>query len=443
MAKVATRLPSSIPAQVQPAQPPAPESTPPGYGVRAIIANSASLVGTTLVTSALGVLYWGLAARVFTPSAVGLGSAAISAMTLIATVATLGLGTLLMGELAVRPRSAPHLLTTALLVSGGAGLLGGAIFAIVAAQVSPSLAPLGSAPWRVALFCTGTSLAAAALVLDQALVGLMLARLQLWRNTIFAVVKLAALGLATFVVSHGAGMAIYGCWASGILVSLAGLWLYAWRKGYGPARGPEAALTGKRRNAVEHHAFNLALQVPVLALPIIVSVALSTAANARFYVALMIASFIWMVPIALSTVLFPSASAAPETAAEKLRLTTRISVIVGVLANGFVWLTATPLLSIFGTSYTAAAWPLRLLALQVFPVIVKTHYVAVARISRRIGQAIPLVWIGSLGEIVAAVIGINVGGLTGLTLAWMGVLCIEAMVMAPTVHNATRQLPAA
>ena len=50
----------------------------------AIVENAASLVGTTIVTSGLGFVYWWLAARQFRPEAVGLAVAAIAPMTLLA-----------------------------------------------------------------------------------------------------------------------------------------------------------------------------------------------------------------------------------------------------------------------------------------------------------------------------------------------------------------------
>jgi O-antigen/teichoic acid export membrane protein len=66
---------------------------------KVMLVNTGSLVGTTTVTSVLGFVYWWLAARQFSPEAVGLSSASVSAMTLLATGCVLGLGTLLVGEL--------------------------------------------------------------------------------------------------------------------------------------------------------------------------------------------------------------------------------------------------------------------------------------------------------------------------------------------------------
>src|SRR5438270_7077568 len=86
-----------------------------------ILVNAGSLIGTSVVTSALGFTYWWLAARQFPPRVVGLASASISAMTLLGTFGILGLGTLLIGELPRQKGKEASLISTALIVVGGVG----------------------------------------------------------------------------------------------------------------------------------------------------------------------------------------------------------------------------------------------------------------------------------------------------------------------------------
>jgi hypothetical protein len=66
---------------------------------RIMLANTTSLVGTSLLTLPLGFVYWWLAAHRYPTESVGVASAAVSAMLLLATVSVLGFGTLLIGEL--------------------------------------------------------------------------------------------------------------------------------------------------------------------------------------------------------------------------------------------------------------------------------------------------------------------------------------------------------
>lgn len=411
-------------------------------GVRELFSNSASLLGTTAITSGLGFVFWTVAARSFSASEVGLGSAAVSAMGLIASLSTLGLGTLLMGELAIHPRSAPRLISSALVISASIGAIAGGVFAMLAPTISDQLADLGSSPQAIVLFAAGVLLATAALVVDQALVGLMKAGLQLRRNAVFAVAKLIALAGLISVGAIGTGLNIYAAWILGTGASIVALTFTARPRFHRAMRPGVRELVGDYGSqALEHHVFNLALQIPVLVLPVIVAASVSNSANGLFYIALMIATFLWMVPIVLATVLFPSTSADPGSGRTKLLLTTRVSLGVGVAACILIWLFASPMLSFFGDEYQQAAWPLRILVLQVFPITVKTHYVAVTRIARRFGRAIPIVWVGSFLEVSLASVALSANGIVGLSIGWLIALLIEATVMSGRVAAATRMKP--
>src|SRR5437763_6537623 len=133
-----------------------------------ILLNAGSLVGTTVVTSALGFAYWWLAARQFSPQAIGLASAAISAMILLGTFGMLGLGTLLVGELPHQQGKEVSLISAALILVGGVGGCLGIVFAAVSAYLSPDFRALGANISNIALLAVGASITAIKLVIDQA-----------------------------------------------------------------------------------------------------------------------------------------------------------------------------------------------------------------------------------------------------------------------------------
>jgi O-antigen/teichoic acid export membrane protein/ribosomal protein L37E len=182
--------------------------------------NAGSLVGTTVVTSLLGFAYWWVATRLYTPGAVGLASAMISAMTLLSTVSMLGLGTLLTGELPRQPGKEWGLIDAALIIVGGAGTVTGIVFALLAPFLSSDLGSLGTNVASSILFALGVGFTALTMVLDQALIGILRGDLQLWRNTLFAAIKLVTLFLIGLFLSPGAGMIIYVTWLIGNVVSL-------------------------------------------------------------------------------------------------------------------------------------------------------------------------------------------------------------------------------
>src|SRR5260370_3980024 len=109
-----------------------------------MLVNSVSLVGTTVITSVLGFVYWWVAARRFTLEAVGIASASVSAMTLFGGLCILGLGTLLITELPRHPEQAGSLISTSLIVVGGVGGVVGFVFAVAAPAASAGLTSLAA-----------------------------------------------------------------------------------------------------------------------------------------------------------------------------------------------------------------------------------------------------------------------------------------------------------
>jgi O-antigen/teichoic acid export membrane protein len=405
-----------------------------------LLTNAGSLFGTTIVTSGLGFVFWWVAARMFAPAAVGLSSAAISAMTLLATGCILGLGTLLVGELPRQPGKEASLISAALLLVAGLGGCAGIILAVAAPFISRELAPLSSSIEAVALFALGVSLTATTIVLDQAVIGLWQGELQLIRNALFSVVKLALLFAASFWLTGQAGLAIYAAWAVGNALSLLPLAGYAmWRGGWSrEVYHPQWKLLWKLGPAaLQHHVLNLILRAPALVLPVLVAILLSVTMNAWFYVALMISNFIFSVPLALTTVLFAINSTDPDVLAQKARLTLSISVVIALFANIVTLFGAQQLLGLFGHDYAEqAAWSLRLLGLAAFPVILKNHYVVICRIQNQMTRAMFPMLAGFLLELGGAALGAYLGSLTGLSLGWTIALCIEAALMSHRVYKA-------
>lgn len=406
---------------------------------RVILANAVSLISTTGVTSALGFVYWWVAARQFSPASVGLASASISAMALLGSISLLGFGTLLIGEVSRHPKGAASLITTALAVSGTAGGILGAAFAFAAPWLSPDIQPLAASIWTVLIFAVGVSLTAITLVLDQALIGLLRGNYQFLRNAFFAVAKLVILCIVGFWGANKSGLTIYISWWAGTIISLAFLAALMVRK-----RLPLSAyypqwqvLRQLRRAALGHHALNLALEGPVLTLPVLVTILLSTTTNAYFYAAWMIANFIFIVPSSFTTVLYAVGSARPEALARTLRQTITVSAAACLAANILLLFLADFTLNIFGPAYAEQAeGSLRILALGAFAIIIRTHYIALTRIHRRINEAALIMFGSGLLELVLATVGAKANGLTGLSMGWVAAVYLEAALFVYPVYRA-------
>jgi O-antigen/teichoic acid export membrane protein len=406
---------------------------------RAILTNAGAMAGSRAVTSILGVLYWSVAARQFTPSAVGFAAASISAMTLLATAGLLGVGTLLINEIPRRPGQERSLLSAAVLVAGTGGAVLGVLFAVLAYHVSSDFGGLAASWQNGALFALGVSLTAVTLALDAALLGWLKGGLQLQRNAVFAAAKAGALVLAGMWLVERDGLTIYATWAAGNVISILGLvGLDASQRTTLRAYRPRwNALRELSRAALGHHMLNLALQAPPLALPVVVTALLTATTNAYFYTAWMVASFVFVGPIALATAFHPVGAGAPAAIAHRLRFALGASLVVSLATCAALLVCADWLLAVFGQAYAEqSGWSLRLLGFGIFPLIVKEHYVVVCRISGRTVPAAVAAATGGLLEVGLAVAGAVIGGLPGLSLGWVVGLCVQAALMAPTVYRA-------
>jgi O-antigen/teichoic acid export membrane protein len=407
---------------------------------RAIFTNAGSLIGTMGITSALGFVYWWLAARTFPAQEVGIASASISAMTLLGTIGVMGLGTLLITELPRQPEQVGSLISTAILVVGIVGGSIGLVFAVVAPQLSANFQPVSANLFTIILFGLGVSLTSITLVLDQAIIGLLLGEVQFWRNGVFTLGKLIVLWLLSRWAVGAGGMGIYAAWALGSIISLLvlGGWVLCKKGRSGQSYWPRRTLLRKLgRAALQHHLLNLALAAPILILPVMVTVVLSAQANAWFYMSWMIANFLFVVPGALTMVLHAINSAQQSALRYKARVTLGLSFAVSIAVNGVLLIGAPLVLNLFGHTYAQqAAWALRILALGAFPLVIKNHYISICRIHDRITQAMIGMAPGGLLELGLAALGAHLSGLAGLSAGWVGAMCIESLFMAPTVYRA-------
>jgi O-antigen/teichoic acid export membrane protein len=416
-------------------------STVRGSG-RVLFANATSLIASTGLTSGLGVLYWFVASHAFSIQAVGLASAAVSAMTLLATLGSLGQGTFLLGELPLRDRSeVPPLIGSGLAVTAVIGTVLAFAYVAVGTLALHAFRPFES-PLGAVIFALGVAIIATSIVADNVTIGLLRGGVQLWRNGVFGVTKLAFLAALALLVAHGSGVAIYVTWTGGALVSLVFAAGVAVRvAGWRPVSRilPRwHIIRHSWRSIVDHQLLNLSTKSG-LVLPTFVLAVLGASYTASFYVAFQIASLAIAVPTSFSTVLYATGRTEIHRLPSKMRQSLVTCVLVGAASTVFVLFAGSWILTIFGRSYAhQATETLWLLTAGVFGTTTKDHYVALARIENRIRAALPLLYFGLYLELAFALIGVLLGGLTGLAAGWLVALLTEAALMSGRVLRATR-----
>lgn len=402
-------------------------------GQRSLFLNAGSLFGATLLTAAIGGVYWALAARSFAPAAVGLAAAAISAMQLIAQLSTFGLGTVLMGELSEHRGAERRLIDSALGITATVGLVVAAAFTAVVGLLAPELDQL-RVPAGVALFAIGAATTAVGLVLDQALLGLLRGAVQLLRNALASIVKLAALVVVALVVSdRSSGLLLFLTWVVGGVASMVVLAALPGR-GADSSRPIRQALEGVGGLAIRHHLLNLAILAPGLLLPLVITGVLSAEANAYFYVAYLIASFAWAVPAALSTAVYAAGARDQQALASRVRLVFGVAIATGVAVNLVLTIAAEPLLGLFGGSYAdRATMLLRVFGLGIFPITLNSLFVPIARVERRFLEGAALMLLSMVIEFGFVIAGARLGGLQGSGTGWLVGYTLGILPFLPTL----------
>ncbi len=407
-----------------------------------LVRSAAALISTSMVTSALGFVYWVLAARLFPAADVGESATAIAAMSLIAPLTMLGFGTLLIAELPGRRTGRASQVSTAALIS----FLIGSLMALTAALTLPGsflgLSGIGSNPVITALFVLGAATQGVGLILDQALLSLVGGGMQLLRNTIQSIGKVVLLVLLALTLSQPNSTVIFLSWFAANAVSVVAMVVIVMRRMKVPLARvlPDlSTLRGRHFDAARHHILNISLFVPFFAMPIVANVILGSEQAGYLYAAWSIAGFVFHLPISLALALFASGARDTSTFLLEFRFTVRYALLICLAANLIIFVLGGAVLGIFGRAYAENAHTaLITVCLGGLGLVIKDHHVALARVTDRVGREAALLGVLGAGELAGAAIGAALGGLTGLALGWVAAVAVEVVVCGPLVLRAYR-----
>lgn len=403
---------------------------------RVLIDNAAGMAGSSVVTSVLGFGYWLIAARSFSPETVGIVSAMIGSMGFLGLVGEFGLGTAMMGQVSRFAGKAGALIGVALLLAAGCSVALGLVFVLVVVTHFSGLSGIVGNPGGATIYIIGVGLTGLLLVFDQSLMGLLLGRLQFWRNTAFAACKLGLLALLALSQTQDATL-LLSTWVAGQTASVFILASVYWSRRREWLQLPSPRLMkGMALNVLSHHALNLVTQAPGLLLPVLVTYLLSAQVNAAFFIAWTLISVAFLVPASLTTSLFAVVARDRSALARRMRFTLRTSlivscaVIVGCLAlGGFA-------LGIFNPYYLIASPALSILAFGMPAIAIKYHYIALKRIDGTMVAGLKLLTAGAVVELGFCAAGALYGDLTGLALGWVLASYLEALAMIPPLWRA-------
>jgi len=400
--------------------------------------NAYALIVSDITTSALGLVYWMLAAHYYPAHQVGLNSTALSLMMLLSGIAQLNLMGALTRFIPVAGRTTSHLVSYAYLSS----LLAAAIISlsfIYSLQTwfrpEDQLLTTGVAQlW----FALATMLWSIFALQDNVLTGL---RQTLWvplENMIFGVVKI---GLLILFVDWFGQLGIFVSWTLPVVVAVILINLLIFRRLI-----PQHVITTEAQSeplVPLHIATFVAgdylgaifVKLSTALLPALVLHQLGASAAAYFYIAWTIAYSLQLIVMNLA------ASLTVEAAANQAQLSTYGRQMLRQMARLLVPLVVVTMfgapyvLRVFGADYTAGTALLRLLALAALPYCFTALYISLARVRCQVGRIIVV-----QAALCALVLGLSMWwlqqyGITAIGMAW---LIAQTLVAATLLASSLR-----
>ncbi|MCL4313592.1 MAG: oligosaccharide flippase family protein [Actinobacteria bacterium] len=401
----------------------------------ALLHSTLALMLSTGGTSVLGILFWGLAAHIFTVSAVGRASAEISAMTLIASIAQLNLSTAFVRFLpraGGRTRFAivmSYLVCTVLAIAGSMIFLGTSLHrGIVPANFVME-----------AIFTAGVVLWTIFVIQDAALIALRGSKWVPLENISFGVIKLIILPL---LVAAPLAEGVFLAWTIPIVIAVVGVNLLLF-----VVLVPRVVV--KQRKVDTQDAFHFKTLVSFVTaeylssligtsatflMPLVIIKELGASAAGYFYLP-------WLIGTSFSGLLWDitapfivEVSHDPTALPELLRRSLRLMAILVLPALIVVVVAAPWLLGILSHKYsTQGTILLRLIGLSFPSSAVISLAIASLWIRMRVWLLFVIRTLRSAALIVVSMLLMRKYGLSAVGLANLGVLGLLALAMLPTV----------
>ncbi|MFF4051511.1 lipopolysaccharide biosynthesis protein [Streptomyces chartreusis] len=403
--------------------------------------NAYALMINTGVSAVLGLGFWLAAARYYSESAVGQGSAAIAAMKFLAGLTAVTLTGALARFIPVAGRRSGRLIFRTYAGSCVIVALAAGVFLVTLDLWGPSYRFLNG-PLNGLFFVVAVIAWNLLTLQDGVLTGL---RSALWvpvGNTVFSAVKLGLL-VAFAVAIPTAG--VFVSWVAAIAVSVLPLGWLVFRR-----------LVPRHAAATEEHArqpslkeigrflagdytgslFSLAV---VYLIPVIVAAQVSSEDNAYFYITATIGGTVNLLAINMGASLTVEGAHDPGRLAANTRAALRRMARIMIPVAAILFFGAPWILGVFGPGYADAATPLlRWFAVGgLLRVVMETYFAVLRAQSRTAGLA----WLQGL--LCALVLGLTLVllprmGLTGAGVAEIASLSVIVAIAAPRLYRTVR-----
>jgi len=393
-----------------------------------LYSNAFYLMLNTGVTALFGFFFWVVVARFYTEAEVGLGSAIISAMSLLSIISLVGLNISLV-------RFLPHsdkpqeLINSCYTLGGIISLVIAGIFLAGLGFWSPALAFVTKNGIFASAFIVFTILWTLHGLVNYTFVARRRAGFVLSKNTIFSVVKVP---LPIIFVLFFRTFGIVASWGVAMAVALAvSIFMFLPRVQHSYKPVPTLKLNLLKdmwRYSGGNYLADLFSTCLPFILPLMVVNLLGAEQNAYFYIGWMIAALLFAIPLAVSQSLFAEGSHFEDKLKENVTKSLKFTYLLLVPAVIVLILVGKWVLLAFGQSYSLNALHLLwVLSLSSLPLALTHIYTGILRVTGRIKELIAIWGFIALGTLLASYLIMPVTGIIGIGYAWLGAQTVVAI----------------
>ena len=348
--------------------------------------NAYYLMANTVINSLSGFVFWTVAARFYTADDVGIASAVISAMMLLAGLSSLGLGSGLIRFLPGAGIMSNKMLDSSLVLTALISILTALVFLTGLPLWSPALMLMYSQPVFMICFVLFTLLYTWSGVINHVFIAHRTARFTLLVSTVASVKILLLIAFTTLYGAIGIFASTGVATAVSLVVAL--LWLLpAVQNGYFlQLRLCLEILRGLIPFSIGNYLAFFLYQTPQTILPIMVLNVLGAKESAYLYTAWMIATTLFMISGAISASTFAEGSNEEKSLSSNVRRALSLTALLSLPVILIMLVLGDSLLLLFGRDYMEGGGELlTILVLSAFPVGINSIYFAIKRVTKEIG----------------------------------------------------------
>ncbi len=378
------------------------------------------LVGTAVI-SATGFVFWILAARLYPVEVVGVGSAIISALGLMAIFPELGLATGLVRFLPGAGRDGNDMVNSCFTLSGLASLAIALVFVAGLHVWLPALLVVREHPVFLAAFLVFAVATALQPLANAVFLTRLSARLIFFTDAIAGVVRLPLVAVLALFFAGAFGLLAAKGVAVAVAVLVGVLWLLPRvQQGYRPVPKLRIGILKElRRYAAGNYAAGVLLEMLPLVLPLVVLSVLGAQMNAYFYIAWAIAVKLAVIPAAVFNSLFAEGSNDEASIRTNTSKSLRFTLLLLLPLIVVVLVFSEKLLLLFGQAYSEnSATLLRVVVAATIPWGFNYLYISIERVRKNTRGIITVTAAATCLSLALSYILMRSAGLVGVGLGY-------------------------